>query len=338
MTHQPDTARALLHRHGLPEDVIGGVLALHAQELADVQRRDAAVWGVDTAAGKHRLAAADLITPTEGAVSVASAGQAPATARAALRDRIAAALAREDAHNAGYDHGFAASYGADEETDGFVDAVLAVLPAPADQAAVIAHMDDAQAAAAIAPLEAAVRRHREQQRTAHQVAVLRAAADDLATAFGDPAVKHIGGLGAAHLRRRAQEIESGQAAALRRLADEAQSNQTEGDEDLPARLKALLTERYTALGNPFSEMRRHEQGPDGWPASHPVGPHHVAEALRELLAPPSAGPGAAAHGDEPRSLPCSGGIARQSHGPHDWEPQPGMTPIHCPGTAPAKEA
>ncbi|MGW5123252.1 hypothetical protein ACWEQ7_04155 [Streptomyces sp. NPDC004069] len=54
--------------------------------------------------------------------------------------------------------------------------------------------------------------------------------------------------------------------------------------DLPERLEAVLTERYTELGNPFSEMRRHEQGPDGWPASHPVGPHHVAETLRELLA------------------------------------------------------
>ncbi|MFD5663420.1 hypothetical protein ACFWIK_00725 [Streptomyces anthocyanicus] len=53
--------------------------------------------------------------------------------------------------------------------------------------------------------------------------------------------------------------------------------------DLPARLEATLTERYTELGNPFSRMRRQEQGPDGWPASHPVGPHHVAETLRELL-------------------------------------------------------
>ncbi|MFE9921597.1 hypothetical protein ACFYQA_08440 [Streptomyces sp. NPDC005774] len=54
--------------------------------------------------------------------------------------------------------------------------------------------------------------------------------------------------------------------------------------DLPARLEATLTERYTELGNPFSRMRRQEQGPDGWPAEHPVGPHHVAEVLRELLA------------------------------------------------------
>lgn len=54
--------------------------------------------------------------------------------------------------------------------------------------------------------------------------------------------------------------------------------------ELPDRLEAALTERFTALGNPFSEMRRHEQGPDGWPASRPVGPHHVAEVLRELMA------------------------------------------------------
>jgi hypothetical protein len=54
--------------------------------------------------------------------------------------------------------------------------------------------------------------------------------------------------------------------------------------DLPNHLQAVLTERFTALGNPFSEMRRQEKGPDGWPASHPVGPAGVAEVLRELLA------------------------------------------------------
>ncbi|WP_405883586.1 hypothetical protein OG747_36405 [Streptomyces sp. NBC_01384] len=58
-------------------------------------------------------------------------------------------------------------------------------------------------------------------------------------------------------------------------------------DDLAARLEAVLTERFTELGNPFSEMRRHEEGPDGWPASHPVGPRHVAEVLRELLAAPA---------------------------------------------------
>lgn len=67
MTTEPtasESARHLLDRHGLPEDVIDGALCLHAQELAAVQRREAAVWGVDTAAGKHILGAADLIDPT----------------------------------------------------------------------------------------------------------------------------------------------------------------------------------------------------------------------------------------------------------------------------------
>lgn len=70
MTTEPtasESARHLLDRHGLPEDVVDGALCLHAQELAAVQRREAAVWGVDTAAGKHILGAADLIDPTRAA-------------------------------------------------------------------------------------------------------------------------------------------------------------------------------------------------------------------------------------------------------------------------------
>jgi hypothetical protein len=59
-----ETARQLLHRYGVPEDVIDGALCLYAQELAAAQRKDAEIWGVDTAAGIHRMAAADLIDPT----------------------------------------------------------------------------------------------------------------------------------------------------------------------------------------------------------------------------------------------------------------------------------
>ncbi|MFL1903119.1 hypothetical protein ACJWDR_29040 [Streptomyces tauricus] len=68
-------------------------------------------------------------------------------------------------------------------------------------------------------------------------------------------------------------------------AEEQPENETP---DLPARLEAALTERFTELGNPFSRMSRREKGPDGWPAEHPVGPHHVAEVLRELQAAPPA--------------------------------------------------
>ncbi|MEU9218840.1 hypothetical protein AB0D47_20090 [Streptomyces sp. NPDC048376] len=35
--------------------------------------------------------------------------------------------------------------------------------------------------------------------------------------------------------------------------------------------------------------------------------------------------------DLPTSLPCSTATLRQPHPPHDWEPQPGMDPVHCPG-------
>ena len=54
--------------------------------------------------------------------------------------------------------------------------------------------------------------------------------------------------------------------------------------DLPERLAAILTERFTALGNPFSGMRINFQGPDEWPASREVSPNDVAEVLRDLLA------------------------------------------------------
>jgi hypothetical protein len=35
--------------------------------------------------------------------------------------------------------------------------------------------------------------------------------------------------------------------------------------------------------------------------------------------------------DLPTSLPCSTATFRQPHPPHDWEPQPGMNPVRCPG-------
>nr|WP_119589811.1 WhiB family transcriptional regulator [Streptomyces scabiei] len=59
----PETARQLLWRHGLPEDVLDGALALHAQELAGKIRahRDHARGAVQ--ATKVMDFAADLISP-----------------------------------------------------------------------------------------------------------------------------------------------------------------------------------------------------------------------------------------------------------------------------------
>ena len=62
------------------------------------------------------------------------------------------------------------------------------------------------------------------------------------------------------------------------------SGTLEPEVPLPDRLEAVLTERFTELGNPYSRMSISFQGPDGWPASKEVGPHDVAEVLRELLA------------------------------------------------------
>ncbi|MFE7112144.1 hypothetical protein ACFU98_33055 [Streptomyces sp. NPDC057575] len=82
------------------------------------------------------------------------------------------------------------------------------------------------------------------------------------------------------LRRTLEAAEEGRA-ELR--AENARLRAAVYRADLPDRLQAFLTERFTSLGNPFSEMRHQEKGPDGWPASHPVGLHRVAEVLRELL-------------------------------------------------------
>lgn len=51
--------------------------------------------------------------------------------------RIAEALAHEDALNCGYDHGFASTYGQDPETDGIVDVVLDVLKPELDALAAL---------------------------------------------------------------------------------------------------------------------------------------------------------------------------------------------------------
>ncbi|OUD03338.1 hypothetical protein [Streptomyces swartbergensis] len=218
-----ETARELLYRHGLPEDVIDGALCLHAQELASVQRKDAAVWGVDTAAGQHRLAAADLIDPTHAVPAAV-----PPVDRAALHDRIAAALAREDARTCGWGHGFLDRYGADAETDGFVDAVLAVLPEPADRAEWDALCRDAdrlrkdgvQLRARADRIDAMV-----QQLCADRAAVLLEAADCAEIVALRLRMKH--DVGAAN---GAYEV----MAELRRMAAEAQTGTEAPARDCPA--------------------------------------------------------------------------------------------------------
>ncbi|WP_020135095.1 hypothetical protein [Streptomyces sp. 351MFTsu5.1] len=130
MTDQPDTARDLLWRHNVPEDVIDGALALFAQELAGKIRAHRDHTRGATQATKVMDFAAELISPDHWARTVPAV--APPADRAALRDRIAEALYASDhpghlvpLHETGLVPAYAAT----------ADAVLAVLPAPADRAA-----------------------------------------------------------------------------------------------------------------------------------------------------------------------------------------------------------
>lgn len=66
-------------------------------------------------------------------------------------------------------------------------------------------------------------------------------------------------------------------------------------------------------------------------------PHMAVDCRACKQATEPAGSAAAPAKDTP-TIPCSTATLRRPHPAHDWEPQPGMTPVHCPGTAPAKEA
>ncbi|MER6834272.1 hypothetical protein ABT320_09770 [Streptomyces cellulosae] len=159
-------------------------------------------------------------------VDAVSAAVAPPT-QAALRDRIAQALAREDAHNAGYDHGFVGSYGADDETDGFVDAVLAVLPEVADWDALVREADrlrrDGKTLHARAEeIDNQLTALRQQiTKPADRDAVLREVADEL-TRKANKLTERVHDLAyfVAKDRLREAEILDREATALRRMADE----------------------------------------------------------------------------------------------------------------------
>ncbi|WP_210637179.1 hypothetical protein [Streptomyces sp. GESEQ-13] len=135
MTHQPETARALLHRHGLPEDIIDGALCLHAQELAAVQR--AALAKTDDPVFYEGEAGwlVNLIDPTRTPAAVPAA-VAPPTNQTALRDRIRLAIARQWLDEMGSDR--TVDELDDAEFGEFADAVL---PSAADWDALVREAD-----------------------------------------------------------------------------------------------------------------------------------------------------------------------------------------------------
>ncbi|MFC8490705.1 hypothetical protein ACFUJU_07845 [Streptomyces sp. NPDC057235] len=61
---EPEHYRSLMERYGLPEDVIDGVLGMHAHELAEQQRAAEAEWRLSGYEGARRKGwLIDLIDP-----------------------------------------------------------------------------------------------------------------------------------------------------------------------------------------------------------------------------------------------------------------------------------
>ncbi|MFF8910587.1 hypothetical protein [Streptomyces olivaceoviridis] len=196
------------------------------------------------------------------APAAAPAGPAPATDRNTLRERIAKALAREDAHNAGYDHGFVSQYGVDPETDGFVDAVLVVLPAPDQQTAEVERWQrkyNAEHARHVAVVGALVT-----DRAAVRTEALREAADHLDALPLSDVEAGVRAALTAELRRLAGEVQQ----------DEARAWQQEWDSRLNGADVSDLVEIKPAVPD-----REAQQDPaqDGETEAHPAEHRWAAE-------------------------------------------------------------
>lgn len=304
MTDQTETARQLLWRHNLPEDVIDGALCLHAQELAAVQRkahdkrRPHFHMGLPCTPsfGCHVAELIDLIDPAavlEGArlhdpaAPAVPAGQAPATGRPGTR------------------------FGPGEGVHG-----------------------------------------RDPYYATDRAAVLREAAERVLNADHLPFVSPMGRKDVATLLRRMAETPAAVSAVPgqtdNETADEARCScggtfplrHLHADTHQPAAFGAGLAEQSTPKADPKEVV--HGCPPDGsgltpccgrTPFELPLGDRISSEAPVTCPGPEQPAAGAQQPKEARPALPCNWARIRQQHTPHDWEPQPGMDPVHCPGFA-----
>jgi hypothetical protein len=102
-----ETARALLHRHDLPEDIIDGALCLHAQELARQIREETARLKADGVLELDKFRpcrdAADQIDPTRTPAAAPAVVEPPADQTTAdVRDQLLHAIDFNYAASLGY--------------------------------------------------------------------------------------------------------------------------------------------------------------------------------------------------------------------------------------------
>lgn len=163
--------------------------------------------------------------------------------------------------------------------------------------------------------------------TADRAAVLREAADS----FDRHAEQLLNGVGekavfVAKALRDQAAVWSEAAETLRRLAAEAQPE--------PACTDPIECSHEAALGQAEETLEVLHALGTAWSRPTMSAPTRVAgeHLLRVLGAAPDGVPAAGVRQpDTETPVPCSWVAVRSSHSPHDWQPQPGMDPVHCPG-------
>ncbi|MDT0435669.1 MULTISPECIES: hypothetical protein [Streptomyces] len=118
-------------------------------------------------------------------------------------------------------------------------------------------------------------------------------------------------------------------------------------EDVTARALALHAQELAATRTAALEEAADAVEADSWSRRDRWGRYEdegreagmrAAAALLRRLAAEAGGPRTVAQPDEAApTVSCSLAFLRGGHGPHAWEPQPGMRPVHCPGVAAAPE-
>lgn len=246
----------------------------------------------------------DALKPQPAA---APARPAPATGRDMLRERIAEAVDRVfDAWRQGL--------GETRPQDAVTDAVLAVLPAP-----------DQQAAELVA-------------RT------VRACAEHLRDRYADTWTADA----ARSLDLNAARIERGESTTLlRRLAGEApcrwehphpgyrcehreaQQDPTQDGERSGQPETDLVEHLARGLAGAAAVNRQRTAAP--WDDLTADQRDIYRQQARTILSPQTGQPET---DEETRTGRCSATVLGRLHGPHRWQPQPGMDPVRCPGYAP----
>ncbi|MFM9616807.1 hypothetical protein ACKI14_02455 [Streptomyces turgidiscabies] len=133
------------------------------------------------------------------------------------------------------------------------------------------------------------------------------------------------------------------AAELAIEADRLRNEVAEAEEraETDDRVMDALNRKIRELGGEGVEERDGQQGGEAWDVSDArpgTTDHTLTQPVRHAPGVAILCPDCRAKGhsvcmvDEERApIQCTASVLRKPHGPHGWEPQPGMDPVPCPG-------